>query len=132
MIVTVMTLGVAGAIKAEGTWRGLNIAPEHRCAPYVRGEYPYQRSVEARIVEDMGGRVYNPYTGRHFASARETDVEDMVATSEGHDSELCAAEAGTKRRFASDLANLTLAAPSVNRRQKSGKDAADWLPRMNR
>ena len=56
----------------------------------------------------------------------------MVATSEAHDSGLCAANAGTKRRFASDVLNLTLASPPVNRRQKSGKDAGEWLPRMNR
>ena len=80
----------------------------------------------------MGGRVYGPYTGRHFASRRETDIEHMVATSEAHDSGLCAADAGTRRRFASDLLNLTLAAPAVNRHQKSGKDAGEWLPRLNR
>ena len=56
----------------------------------------------------------------------------MVATSETHDSGLCAADAGTKRRFASDLLNLTLAARAVNRHQKSGKDAGEWMPRMNR
>ena len=56
----------------------------------------------------------------------------MVATSEAHDSGLCAADAGTRRRFASDLLNLTLAAPAVNRHRKSGKDAGEWLPRMNR
>ena len=27
--------------------------------------------------------------------------------------------------------NLTLASPSVNRHQKSGKDAAEWLPELN-
>ena len=37
--------------------------------------------------------MYGPYTGRHFASRRETDVEHMVATSEAHDSGLCAADA---------------------------------------
>ena len=37
----------------------------------------------------------------------------------------------TKRRFAGDLLNLTLAAPAVNRHQKSGKDASEWMPRMN-
>ena len=56
----------------------------------------------------------------------------MVATSEAHDSGLCAADAATKRRFAGDLLNLTLAGPSVNRHAKSGKDAGEWMPRMNR
>ena len=80
----------------------------------------------------MGGRVYGPHTGRHFASRRETDISHIVAISEAHDSGLCAADAGTRRRFASDLLNLTLAAPAVNRHSKSGKDAGEWLPRTNR
>ena len=123
----------ATAAEAAETWRGLVVAPERRCAPYdKRAQYPYPQSVEARIVEGMGGRVYGPYTSRHFSSRGETDIEHMVALSEAHDSGLCAADAGTKRRFASDLLNLTLAAPSVNRHQKSGKDAGEWLPRRNR
>ena len=36
-----------------------------------------------------------------------------------------------KHQFASDLLNLTLASPKVNRRQKSDKDAAKWLPDLN-
>ena len=34
--------------------------------------------------------------------------------------------------FATDLLNLTLASPAVNRAQKSDRDAADWLPGQNR
>ena len=71
---------------------------------------------------------------RGFASTSETDIEHIVARSEAHDSGLCAADAATRRRFASDILNLTLASPSVfdNRSQKSGKDAAEWLPDLNR
>ena len=130
--VTLMALAAAGTVEAAERWRGLTVAPEHRCAPYDRDDYPYSQSVETRIIASMSGRVYGPYTGRYFASQRETDIEHMVATSEGHDSGLCAADTGTKRRFASDLLNLTLAAPGVNRHQKSGKDAGEWMPRMNR
>ena len=78
------------------------------------------------------GGVYGPYTGTCFGSARETDIEHIVATSETHDSGLCASGRTTRRRFAKDLRNLTLAAPDVNRYQKSGKDAAEWLPDRNR
>ena len=95
-----------GPASAE-TWRGLTVAPEHRCAPYDRRDYPYSQSVEARIVAAMGGRVYGPYTGRAFADRRRTDIEHIVAVSEAHDSGLCAASAATRRRFASDLLNLT-------------------------
>ena len=55
-----------------------------------------------------------------------------MATSEAHDSGLCAADTGTRRRFASDLLNLALAAPAVNRRQKGANDAGEWLLWMNR
>ena len=115
------------------TWRGLMIAPENRCSPYNAGDYPYPQSIEDRIVAELGG-VYGPYTGTWFTSKRETDVEHIVARSEAHDSGLCAEDGATKRRFASDLLNLTLASPQVNRCGGSGKcagDAAEWLPPRN-
>ena len=55
-----------------------------------------------------------------------------MATSEAHDSGLCARDRATRARFATDLRNLTLASPRVNRHWKSGKDAAEWLPDRNR
>ena len=61
----------------------------------------------------------------------ETDIEHMVATSEAHDSGLCAAPRSVKAAFASDLLNLTLASPGVNRYSKSGKDVAEWTPELN-
>ena len=78
------------------------------------------------------GGVYGPYTGRWFNSSRETDIEHIVARAEAHDSGLCAADQETRQRFAADLLNLTLAAPSVNRYEKRARDASDWLPRLNR
>ena len=120
---------------AADTWNGLTVAPEHRCSPYDRSDYPYPRSVERGIVASMGGRVYGPYTGRHYRSMRDTDIEHIVAVSEAHDSGLCAAGPTVRRRFASDLLNLTLAAPGVNRCGAGGKcafDAADWLPAINK
>ena len=120
---------------AADTWRGLAVAPEHRCSPYDRSDYPYPRSVEREIVASMGGSIYGPYTGRHYRSMRDTDIEHIVAVSEAHDSGLCAAGPTERRRFASDLLNLTLAAPEVNRcgaRGKCGFDATGWLPAVNK
>ena len=108
------------------------MAPEHRCSPYDRKQdYPYPQSVEQDIVRDLGA-VYGPYTGACFSSNRDTDIEHIVATSEAHDSGLCAADRATRKRFAQDLQNLTLASPRVNRHQKSGKDAGEWIPDRNR
>ena len=113
------------------TWRGIVVAPEHRCAPYDSDDYRYSQSVEQRIVAGMGGIIYGPYTGTWFASTSETDIEHIVARSEAHDSGLCAADAAARRQFAGDLLNLTLASPTVNRSHKSAKDAAEWLPDRN-
>ena len=126
-----LLLALAGSAPAE-TWRGLTVAPEHRCAPYdKRRDYPYPPSVEHDIVRELGA-VYGPYTGTCFATTAETDIEHVVATNEAHDSGLCARDRETRRRFARDLRNLTLASPAVNRGQKSGKDAAQWMPAKNR
>ena len=132
-LIPVVLAVVFFAFQAESnkTWQGLVIAPEDRCSDYESDDYSYPQSVEPEIVEAMGGRIYGPYTGTCFSSIRETDIEHIVARSEAHDSGLCSADAETKRNFARDLLNLTLASPSVNRHQKSAKDAADWLPELN-
>ena len=114
------------------TWRGLTVAPEDRCSEYDPDDYSYPQSVEPRIVAQMGDIIYGPYTGRWFSSTRETDIEHIVARSEAHDSGLCGAGPATRRRFASDLLNLTLASPQINRSQKVAKDGAEWLPAVNR
>ena len=49
---------------------------------------------------------------------RNPTIEHVVAVSEAHDSGLCAADAETRRRFAGDLDNLTLAVPHLNRYEK--------------
>ena len=116
--------------KPSNLWRGIIIAPENRCSPYDSDEYRYSPSVEPRIVEAQGG-IYGPYTGTWFESIKETDIEHIVARSEAHDSGLCAAGPATWSEFASDLLNLTLASPGVNRHQKSDNDIAEWLPDLN-
>ena len=111
-------------------WRGLTIASEDRCSDYEAGDYHYSPSVEPRIVDAQGG-IYGPYTGTWFDSIRNTDIEHIVARSEAHDSGLCSADPETRDRFASDILNLTLASPSVNRHQKVAKDPSEWLPDLN-
>ena len=128
---TLMTaLACASPAPAE-TYRGVSIAPEHRCTPYNPNDYPYPQSVEAQIVVDLSGAIYGPYTGTYFRSTRDTDIKHIVARSEAHDSGLCAASAPVKAAFARDLLNLTLASPRLNRYQKSDKDVAEWTPALN-
>ena len=111
-------------------YRGVRIAPENRCTPYERSDYPYLQSVEDRIISSLG-KIYGPYTERCFASKRDTDIEHIVATSEAHDSGMCGMSDSVKKAFATDLLNLTLASATVNRYQKSGKDVAEWRPDKN-
>ena len=121
--------GGNGSEQAE-QWRGLTVAPETRCAPYDADDYSYRQSVELEIIAALGG-IWSPYTCEIFQTRFETDIEHIVARSEAHDSGLCAADAATKRRFAEDLDNLTLAAPNLNRFDKVAKDASEWLPEHN-
>ena len=131
MVVLTLLLLFTGSIHAE-TWMGLEIAPEDRCSPFDRDkDYPYSQSLEPKILERMGGEIRCRYTGQVYDSLKETDIEHVVAVSEAHDSRLCAADAETKRTFSSDLDNLTLADPQVNRYEKGAKDAAEWLPELN-
>ena len=135
LVLGIWRVGTAprSAPDAETLWRGLAVVPERRCAPYDAEDYPYPQSVEDQIIDTLAlGGVYGPYTGRWFDSKTETDIEHIVARSEAHDSGLCAADDATRRGFATDLLNLTLAAPAVNRNQKRDLDAAEWLPDVNR
>ena len=125
-------LSFASLHAQECNWRGIPIAPEDRCATYNRDDYRYPQSVELEIIAAQGGEICSPYTGECFESRTETDIEHIIALSEAHDSGLCAATDEVKRQFASDLLNLTLASPALNRYEKSDRDAADWLPERNR
>ena len=113
-------------------WRGLTVEPESRCPGnrYDRDEYGSRyRSKEDDIIEELGA-IYGPYSGRCFESDRDTQIEHIVAINEAHTSGMCTADTETKRTFAGDLLNLTLASPEVNG-AKSNLDAFDWVPEMN-
>ena len=128
-----LSLVLPGLSLAQGeVWRGIPVAPESRCSPYDRDDYPYSQSVELQIIAREGGQICSPYTNECFESRFDTDIEHIIAVSEAHDSGLCAASAATRAQFASDLRNLTLASPALNRTQKRAKDAAEWLPAQNR
>ena len=61
-------------------------------------------------------------------ASKDRAQEPRGALAEAYDSGLPEAE---YRTFAGDLDNLTIAAPSVNRNEKSDRDAGDWMPEMN-
>lgn len=116
---------------STGICRDIRAAPECRCTAYDRDDYQYPQSVEAQIAERLGG-MWSPYDGMQFSSHGESDIEHVVAISEAHDSGLCAASADVRRRFATDLTKLVRATPQLNRYEKGGQDAAEWLPAQNR
>ena len=129
-MVTMVAL-VAGGTAAVETWRGLVVAPENRCSVYGKAtDYPYPQSVEDDIVRGLD-TVYGPYTGTCFTSKKKP-TSSTSWQREAHDSGLCGADRATRARFAQDLRNLTLASQQVNRLQKFGKDASEWIPDRNR
>ena len=122
---------VAASPASAETWRGLAIEPEHRCSQYRSKDYAYPQSVELEVIAGLG-KIFSPYTGECFRDRGQTDIEHIVARSEAHDSGLCRADRATRKRFASDPLNLTLASPAVNRGQKKAYDATGWMPARNR
>ena len=118
--------------QAAETWQGLIVSAEFRCSPYQSEDYKHSQAVEDHIIRTMQNRIYSPYTGTYFSSKFETDIEHIVAKSEGHDSGMCQQSRQMRKTFGNDLLNLTLASPYVNRTLKKGKDAGEWLPDQNR
>ena len=88
--------------------------------------------IEVRFLGPLIGATARTPKGGARALDSADGIEHIVAASEAHDSGLCARDQGTRARFAQDLRNLTLASPRVNRHEKSGKDAGEWIPVQNR
>ena len=118
------------------TWRGLQVCDEQPRDGYDRDAFGTgYSSLEDEIIAALpptmkaNGEVYTPYSCLAFditaAGTAATDIEHIVALAETHDSGI----ADDRRRdIASDLDNLTIADPTVNRSQKSDRDAAEWMP----
>ncbi len=116
-------------------WRGLQVCEEQSRDGYERDAFGTgYRTLEDDIIASLpatmkaGSQVYTPYSCRAFDITPDgtaaTDIEHIVALAEAHDSRI----ADDRRRdIAADLANLTIAAPSVNR-SKGSRDAAQWMP----
>ena len=118
------------------TWRGLKVCDERPRDSYDRDAFGTgYSSLEDEIIEALpptmksNGQVYTPYSCLAFDITADgtaaTDIEHIVALAETNDSGI----ADDRRRdIASDLDNLTIADPTVNRSQKSDRDAAEWMP----
>ena len=126
-----------GCPDATETWMNLRVCEETGDrSGYDRDDFgSAYSSKEDEIVASLpqiDGQVYTPYTCMLFDiepdGTAATDIEHIVALAEAYDSGLAEAE---YRTFAGDLDNLTIAAPSVNRNEKSDRDAGDWMPEMN-
>jgi hypothetical protein len=116
-------------------WRGLRVAPERTCSdlevPYPWEDGSYPQIVKDEIVRRLGG-LWSPYDRQRFLVPGDVDIDQIVSMTEAHASGLCFADAVTQITFYTDLNNLTLASPRVNRVAKKDRDAADWLPEANR
>ena len=125
------------------TWEGLCVREEESGARrgYVRADHA---DSEAALIRGLpftlretnaAGRMTaftTPYTCKRFTvggnGKADTDIEHIVALAEAHDSGLAPS---LRHVLANDLLNQTVADRTVNRSQKSDKDAADWTPPRN-
>ena len=140
LILTVATVAVMLGVAARAeTWMGLTVAPElmpsDSCSDYRKHQtdYDYDRDeLLKRVRHTTNGELYSPYTGRTFSEERDVHVEHIVARKEAHYSGLCLKEnAHRRKKFASDLVNLTLAGRGLNQAKREC-DASTWVPPLNR
>ena len=118
------------------TWMGLPVCEEATRTGFDRDDFgSAYSSLEDEIIEQLpksDGQVYTPYSCKLFDiepdGTAATDIEHIVALAEAYDSGLLESEF---RTFAGDLVNLTIADPTVNRHEKSDRDAAEWRPSRN-
>ena len=126
----------AGCSSDAESWRGLRVCSERPREGYDRDDYGTgYRSLEDEIIAALpatmkeNGKVYTPYSCIAFditpSGTAATDIEHIVALAEAHDSGIADDQ---RRDIASDLDNLTIADPTVNRSQKGARDAAEWMP----
>ncbi len=118
------------------TWRGLQVCEEQSRDGYDRDAFgSAYSSLEDEIINMLpatmkaGGQVYTPYSCLPFDIRADgtaaTDIEHIVALAEAHDSRIADDQ---RRAIAADLDNLTIADPTVNRSEKSDRDAGEWTP----
>ncbi len=107
------------------------LGPNDDALPTTATTTTTRKASRPSLPERLDG-AWSPYDGTRFESLKESDIEHVVAVSEAHDSGLCGASLAVRARFARDLDNLTLATPRLNRHEKVARDAAEWLPELNR
>jgi len=139
----ILTTAHAAEKGIKGLLDSLVVAAENRCSVYDRkSDYQPPAALKWEIAKgfntsaDAAGRlahpIPSPYRANEFVrSLLDVDIEHIVAPAEAHDSGLCARSTETRAQFAHDLLNLTLSTPS-ERHEKSGQDAAEWLPAVYR
>ena len=116
-------------------WCGLAVVEEADVGcpmAYSPKLYPYDADRMEREVARRTTGLFAPYSARVVESLHDTDLEHLVARSEAHASGACFLSPVQKRGFAGDEENAVLAYPRVNRVEKRGKDAGEWLPEHNR
>ena len=90
------TLALAGAAAAE-TWRGLEVAPEHRCSPYdKKRDYPYPRLAgsDPAVTSTDGTKIVLTFT--EAVSGTTAAPSDFTVTVSGMTRTVSAVEASDK------------------------------------
>ena len=118
------TLAACGPVER---WCGLEVLPEVECPSYRGEDWPYPADLDQRYADRIGG-FFAPYTGRVFEHAGQVDIEHIVARHEAAQSGACGWGVAERKAFARDPLEITIAGPMVNRRLKSDRDPAEWMP----
>ena len=126
-VVLVLALAAMDGAQAREAWCGLVVEPEVECPGYDAKDWPYPADLDVRYADRIGG-YFAPYTGRVFDRADQVDIEHVVARHEAAQSGACGWPLAQRKAFARDPLEVVVAGPRVNRRLKSDRDPAEWMP----
>ena len=120
------------------SWAGLDVRDEADRGDYDRSSFGriherMEPAIARSLPQYLDGGIRTPYTCTVLSVLEDGttagDIEHIVSLVEAHESGLPESQ---RRAFASDIDNLTIALPTVNRTAKADRDAAEWMPRRNR
>jgi len=125
-----LSVVLAALVASQQPWHGLRIEPECTSPEYRERDYKrlYSQVRSPHLLDGLVAR--DGILGRYESdgtvrSCAELTIDHVVSTAEAHESGGCKWKSSTRRAFAVDPANLTLACRSTNS-SKGKRDAAEW------
>ena len=135
-LAAVLAAALSGPVLAVDHFCGIPVVAEEdvACPLEYRGEqWSYPADLDERYGQRAAdGSLFSPYDGLTYPNAEAVDIEHLRSRHSAHKGGGCAWGLATKRAYARDPLNITVAPPRLNRVDKRDKDPDEWMPEVGR